>query len=102
MAMESPVVSVVMSVFNGESFLAEAIQSILDQSFTSFEFVIINDGSTDGTSAILASFQGRDARIRVVDQNNQGLVKALNCGCGLVRGKYIARMDADDFAFSER
>jgi GT2 family glycosyltransferase len=100
--MDTPLISVVMSTFNGERFLAEAIESILAQSFTKFEFIIINDGSTDGTPALLDEYQKRDARIRVCHQENRGLVDALNTGCQMARGQYIARMDADDISIRDR
>ncbi|MEC4749589.1 glycosyltransferase [Methylomicrobium sp. Wu6] len=100
--MTTPIVSVVMSVFNGDSFLREAVESILNQSFREFEFTIIDDGSTDSSSAILDSYQRNDPRVRVYHQENRGLVESLNRGCGLARGKYIARMDADDISFKNR
>ena len=100
--MSSPIVSVVMSVLNGERFLREAVESILDQSLREFEFIIINDGSTDFSGSILDSYQHKDPRLRVVHQENMGLVESLNRGCGLARGKYIARMDADDIAIQDR
>lgn len=96
----NPAVSVVMSVYNGERFLREAIDSILNQTFTDFEFIIVNDGSTDGTGEILESY--RDERIILVTQDNVGLTKALNNGIALARGKYIARQDADDISKPER
>ena len=98
----SPLVSVVMSVFNGERFLAEAVESILDQSFRDFEFIVIDDGSTDGSARILEGYARRDPRVQVCQQDNQGLVCSLNRGCGLARGKYIARMDADDISVRDR
>lgn len=91
-----------MSVYNGEKYLKEAIESILDQTFRDFEFIIVNDGSTDGTSDILAHYQQIDNRIRVYDQENRGLVTSLNRGCQLAKGEYIARMDADDISLPER
>jgi len=97
-----PSVSVVMSVFNGEHFLAEAVESILAQSFSDFEFIIINDGSTDGTAHILDGYQNLDRRVHIQHQENRGLVESLNRGCALARGKYIARMDADDLAVKDR
>ena len=93
-----PLASVVMSVFNGKRFLREAVESILNQSFRDFEFVIINDGSTDGTASMLHSYARSDPRVRVYYQENKGLVDSLNRACGLARGKYLARMDADDVA----
>jgi glycosyltransferase involved in cell wall biosynthesis len=100
--MTTPIVSVVMSVFNGERFLAEAVESILYQDFLDFEFIIIDDGSTDDSASILDSYQDCDARIRVYHEEHSGLVKSLNRGCELARGKYIARMDADDVASKVR
>ena len=100
--MASPIVSVVMSVFNGERFLREAIESILDQSFRDFEFIIIDDGSTDGSASMLDSYQRSEPRMRVFHQENRGLIDSLNYSCGLTRGKYIARMDADDIAVKDR
>src|SRR4030042_1971241 len=91
-----------MSVYNGEKYLKEAVESILNQTFRDFEFIIINDGSTDGTGAILASYQQKDARIRIYNQENQGLIASLNRGCQLARGEYIARMDADDISLPQR
>ena len=95
-------VSVVMSVFNGERFLREAVESILNQSFREFEFVIIDDGSTDGTASMLHSYARSDPGVRVYHQENRGLIESLNRGCGLARGKYLARMDADDIALKDR
>ena len=100
--MNSPTVSVVMSVYNGERYLREAVESILNQTFTDLEFIIIDDGSTDGTVAILTRYQGVDDRIRIYHQKNQGLTASLNRGCRLTRGEYIARMDADDISLSAR
>jgi hypothetical protein len=100
--MMTPRVSVVMPVYNGERFLSEAVESILDQSFQEFEFIIIDDGSADSTASILDSYHKQDARVRVYRQENKGLVAALNYGCELARGKYIARMDADDIAIGNR
>jgi glycosyltransferase involved in cell wall biosynthesis len=97
-----PTVSVVMSVYNGERFLREAVESILSQTFRDFEFIIINDGSTDGTASILAEYERNDPRVQVYPQENRGLIESLNRGCGLARGKYIARMDADDVALPDR
>ena len=100
--MVTPIVSVVMSVYNGERFLREAVESILDQSFREFEFIIIDDGSDDRSASILDSYQKNDPRVRVFHQENRGLVESLNLGCRLARGTYIARMDADDISFRNR
>ncbi len=94
-------VSVVMSVYNGELYLAEAIESILKQTFTNFEFIIINDGSTDSSQAIIESY--KDPRIKLLNNDcNQGLAQSLNKGISTARGKYIARMDADDISLPAR
>ena len=100
--MSVPTVSVVMSVYNGERFLAEAVESILCQTFRDFEFIIIDDGSSDETSDILAGYEKIDSRVSVYHQENKGLIASLNRGCGLARGQYIARIDADDVALPER
>ncbi|QQS26905.1 glycosyltransferase [bacterium] len=95
-----PLVSVVMSVYNGEKYLREAIDSILNQIFTDFEFIIINDGSTDDTLKIIKDY--KDPRIVLISRKNKGLVASLNEGIKKARGKYIARMDADDISLPER
>jgi glycosyltransferase involved in cell wall biosynthesis len=100
--MNTPTISVVMSVYNGARFLGEAIESILSQSFRDFEFIIVNDGSTDNTASILESYAAEDGRIRIVAQGNKGLTEALNLGCSLARGTFVARMDADDIALRDR
>jgi Glycosyl transferase family 2 len=100
--MKVPTVSVVMSVFNGERFVSEAVESILSQTFSDFEFIIVNDGSTDRTPDILSRYRKCDSRMFVHHQENQGLVPSLNRGCGLARGRYIARIDDDDIAAPER
>jgi hypothetical protein len=96
----SPCVSVVMPVFNGERYLEEAVRSILDQTFSDFEFIIIDDGSTDRTRAILKSYT--DGRIKVVDQRHRGIIASLNQGLAIARGQYVARMDSDDIAMPDR
>jgi len=98
---KNPKVTVLMPVYNGEKYLREAIDSILNQTFADFEFLIINDGSTDDSEKIIKSYQ--DPRIKLVDNEiNLGLIKSLNKGIDLAKGKYIARMDQDDISFSNR
>jgi glycosyltransferase involved in cell wall biosynthesis len=97
-----PVISVCMSVYNAEPYLRAAVQSILAQTFTDFEFIIIDDGSTDGSSGILREFAERDARIRLTCRPNQGLTKSLNEALQQAHGSYIARMDADDISLPRR
>lgn len=99
---ETPKISVVMSVYNGEVFLHESLNSILEQNFKDFEFVIINDGSNDSSLKILLEYQQNDNRILIIDQNNIGLTKSLNRGIKLSRCKYIARQDADDKSLPDR
>jgi glycosyltransferase involved in cell wall biosynthesis len=96
-----PIVTVLMPVYNGELFLVTAIESILNQSFQDFDFLIIDDGSTDNSLSIIQSFD--DNRIKL-NQNskNIGLIATLNKGIDLAKGKYIARMDADDIADEHR
>lgn len=99
--MSQPVVSILMPAFNAEKYIAQAIESILDQSFAEFELIILNDGSIDDTRAIIKRFQ--DQRIRLIDlQKNQGLVKVRNRLVEEARGKYIAFLDADDIALPHR
>lgn len=98
--MNTPIVSIILPVFNGEQYLKESINSILNQSYDDFELIIINDGSEDGSQKIIESYS--DPRIRVLHQSNMGLPAALNNGLGLSRGKYIARQDADDISLSMR
>lgn len=98
-----PRVSVLMPAYNSEKYIAEAIESILNQTFTDFEFIIINDGSTDGTSKIVRKYATRDPRIKFIDnKRNQGLIAVLNQGLDLCTGEYIARMDSDDISRPER
>jgi hypothetical protein len=94
--------SVIMSVFNGQAFLSEAIESILGQTFREFEFVIIDDGSTDKTSEIISAYASRDARMRIFCHKNKGRAESLNIGISLAKANYIARMDADDVAPPQR
>jgi len=98
-----PRVSVLMSVYNGQKYLRDAIESILNQTFRDFEFIIIDDGSTDGSWGILLEYAEPDDRIILLrNKNNVGLPKSLNIGLRIARGEYIARMDADDISLPER
>ena len=92
-----------MSVYNGERFLAGAIQSILSQTYRNIEFIIVNDGSTDRSRDIILGYQQDDARIKLLDnETNGGLIYSLNKGLAASSGKYIARMDADDLSLPTR
>lgn len=97
-----PTLSVLMPVYNAQRYLAEAIESILHQSFSDFEFLIINDGSTDRSLKILQRYAAQDSRIRLVSRPNTGLVVALNEMLALANADLIARMDADDVALPDR
>jgi len=100
-SMHSPKVSVVMSIYNSERYLQEAIDSILSQTFTDFELIIIDDGSTDSSAEILDSY--KDTRIkRINNPQNLGLSRSLNLGIASARGEFIARMDSDDISLPER
>ncbi|MBF0341666.1 MAG: glycosyltransferase [Magnetococcales bacterium] len=99
----SPRVTVLTPVYNGERYLEEAIQGILRQTWRDFEFLLIDDASTDATPELLAAWAARDARIRVVrNPVNLGLTCSLNRGIALARGEWIARQDGDDCSFPER
>jgi glycosyltransferase involved in cell wall biosynthesis len=98
---KAPIITVLMPVYNGEKYLREAIDSILCQTFKDFEFLIINDGSTDRSVEIIKTYE--DLRINLVhNEKNLGLVATLNNGIDLAKGKYIARMDCDDISLPER
>jgi glycosyltransferase involved in cell wall biosynthesis len=97
----SPLVTVMMPIYNGEEFVADALESILEQTFRDFEFLIIDDGSTDKSVEIIEGYG--DPRIRLVCNDERiALIRTLNRGLELARGKYIARMDADDISLPER
>jgi Glycosyl transferase family 2 len=95
-------ISVVMAVYNGAPELAETIDSILGQTERDFEFVIVDDGSTDGSPAILETYAAADPRIRVIRQQNAGLTRALITGCAAASGCYIARQDCGDLSLATR
>ena len=96
-------ISVIMSVYNGEAYLAEAIDSVLAQSFKDFELIVINDCSTDKTAELLEDYASRDARVKVhTNEVNLRLPSSLNKAISLAEGKYIARMDADDICLPDR
>jgi len=95
-----PAISVLMSAYNAEKYISESIESILNQTFNDFEFIIINDGSTDNTEKIIKSYN--DKRIKYISQENIGVSKSLNRGLKIATGKYIAKLDADDVSYPER
>src|SRR5690606_27940814 len=99
--MMTPLLSVLMPAFNCEKYVGQAIESILNQTYDNFEFIIINDGSTDDTEKVILSFS--DSRIRYIKNTyNLGLIETLNKGIQLSKGEFIARMDADDISYPER
>jgi glycosyltransferase involved in cell wall biosynthesis len=100
--MSNPTVSVLMPVYNAERFVADAIESILGQTFEDFEFLIVNDGSTDRSLALLQRYAAQDQRIRLISRSNTGYVRALNEMLQLAQGEFVARMDADDIAMPDR
>ena len=100
---KAPVISVVMSVYNTEKYVAEAIESILCQTYRDFEFIIVDDASTDSSAYILEHYQAADKRIRVIrNECNLGLGVSLQRGTRSARGEFIARMDADDISLIDR
>lgn len=97
-----PRCSVLMPVYNAQPYLRQAVDSILGQTFHDFEFVIIDDGSTDCSADILRDYAGREPRIRLTSRPNTGYLRALNEGLAICQGEYVVRMDADDVALPER
>ena len=93
-------ISVIMPVFNSEAYLKEAIDSILNQTFEDFEFIIINDGSSDNSLRIINNFE--DERIVLINQKNKGIIASLNKGLETAKGEFIARMDSDDVSLPDR
>ena len=101
--MKTPAISAIMSVYNGEEYITEAIESVIGQTFTDWELIIINDCSNDGTADILESIAEKDERIKVhPNEVNLRLPKSLNKAMSIAQGKYIARMDADDICLPDR
>jgi len=101
-ALKAPLISVIMPVWNGEKYLADAVESILNQTFEEFEFLILDDGSTDASSEILGEYEKKDARIRIIRLEHEGIVLALNRGVEEADSNWIARMDCDDIADPRR
>jgi glycosyltransferase involved in cell wall biosynthesis len=100
MCINSPSVTVLMPAYNAGRFIREAIESVLAQTHSNFEFIIINDGSTDNTEDVIRSFS--DPRIRVISQENKGIADALNLGLAAAKAPLIARFDADDICYPNR
>ncbi|MGG6263562.1 glycosyltransferase family 2 protein [Leptolyngbya sp. AN03gr2] len=102
MSIQPPLVSVLFPVYNAEKYLKSAIDSILKQTYSNFELILLDDGSTDQSFAIASQFAQQDARVQLSHHVNMGLCRTLQKGVSLAQGKYIARMDADDIAHPER
>ena len=98
MSGSAPDISVLMTAYNAQQFVEETIRSVQGQTLSDFEFIIVNDGSTDRTAEILDGFARQDSRIRVLHLENQGIPKAANAGLAECRGEFVARIDADDLA----
>ena len=99
----APKISVLMPVYNAEKYMEESIESVLNQTFRDFEFIIINDGSNDSSLSLLKKYKKKDKRIIILDnKKNLGLHISLNRGLNIAKGKYIARMDADDISLRDR
>ena len=98
----APIVSVVMPVYNSETYLADSIGSILAQTFMDWELICVDDGSSDGSLEILRRYERADPRVRVITRPNTGVTRARNDGMAVARGRYIAAMDSDDVALPER
>src|SRR5688572_27419114 len=98
--MSAPIVTVLLPTYNAAGWLESAVDSVLNQTLRDIEVVVMDDGSTDATSGILARYT--DARLRIIRDDNRGLVAVLNRGIELANGRYIARMDADDIACPTR
>lgn len=99
---KNPLISVIMPAYNVEAFIGEAIDSILNQTLSDFELIVINDGSTDKTLQIVTDYAKKDNRIVIISRENRGIVNSRNEGVQKSKGKYIAKMDADDISFPER
>jgi glycosyltransferase involved in cell wall biosynthesis len=99
---EAPILSVVMPIYNAELYLDEAINSILAQTISNFEIILVDDGSTDASTSICEKFAELDYRIRHIRKKNEGIATALNVGIAVAVGEFIARMDADDIALPNR
>ena len=101
MKSDKPKISVLMPVYNGDQFLDKSIKSVLNQTFNNFEYIIINDGSTDGSLKIIESY--KDNRIKIINYSkNKGITFALNNGLKIAKGDYVARQDQDDISYPDR
>ena len=99
---DKPLVSIVLPVYNGETTVKDCLLSLLEQTYTNIEIIVLNDGSTDKTNEIVTNLKKTDNRIIYIEKKNEGLIKTLNRGIELCNGGLIARMDADDICEIER
>lgn len=100
--MEQPLISVVMPTYNCKKYVSQAIDSILNQTYQNFEFIIVDGHSTDGTELILNDYSLKDKRVKIIKDERKGIGAALKLGCSMAKGDYIARMDSDDIALPQR
>lgn len=100
--MSDPIISVILPIYNGEKYLNDAIDSILNQSFRDFELILIDDGSSDSSLSIAQEYKNNDSRVVLIAQKNAGLAATLNKGISISKGQYIARMDQDDISLASR
>src|SRR5687768_6093986 len=98
----TPEISVVVSVYNGERHVRSSLESVLAQEGVDLELIVIDDGSTDSTDAIIEDLAASDPRVRYVRQQNRGLTQSLVLGCSMAEGEFIARHDADDLSLPGR
>ena len=96
MEKESPLVSVIIPVYNAHNSIAKTLQSVINQTYTNLEIVVVNDGSTDESLDIIKTYAVEDPRIVVFDKQNEGLVQARKSGIDIATGKYIQYLDSDD------
>ncbi len=101
--MQNPKVTVLMPAYNAEKYIGTAIESILNQTYKDFEFIIVNDSSTDNTLKIIEDYAKKDKRIKIIsNKENQKIARTLNTGLMEAKGEYIVRMDADDWSYPDR
>jgi len=97
--MNNPLISIIIPVYNGEKYIEKCISSLTSQTFSNIEIIVVNDGSTDNTLSIIRNFQGHDARIIVIDKENEGVSIARNKALEIAKGEWIAFSDADDYYY---
>ena len=97
--MSIPTVSIIVPVYNSEKYLRMMIESVLKQTFTDFELILVDDGSTDSSAAIVDDYSTKDERVKAIHKHNGGVSDARNCGIEYARGRFIAFWDSDDYIF---